>query len=148
MNMDEIKNLLWKASIEFVQQNNTMLGEFTYQDLVDDIHMAARRRHIIKDLQLFSSNLENGYTEAVFMFSPNFLNREHPMVFNGMGETKWKLVLPAAIDRVDSDDAGDPEEIEAEIIDKLAESTVHILHCEFDKTVDSTCLKQALAASN
>jgi hypothetical protein len=100
MDIAEIKKVLWTLSIEFVKDNNTMMGRYTYQDLVGDIYMASRRRHIIGDLQLFEANAIDGYTEAIFMFSPNYLNREDEMLFSGMGDIKWKLLLPDAEDRV------------------------------------------------
>ena len=43
MDIAEIKKVLWTLSIEFVKDNNTMMGRYTYQDLVGDVYMASRR---------------------------------------------------------------------------------------------------------
>jgi len=127
----QIEKVLWFQSIEFVKANNTMIGCYTYQDLVADIRMAAKRRHIIGDIQLFEATEKEGYTEAVFMFSPNYLNREDEMLFCGMGSIKWKLLLLDATDRVGCEPGNeDWKEIQDEIIEKLAASKVEIIHYE------------------
>ena len=137
MDIAEIKKVLWTLSIEFVKDNNTMMGRYTYQDLVGDVYMASRRRHIIGDLQLFEANAIDGYTEAVFMFSPNYLNREVDMLFSGMGEIKWKLLLPDAEDRVSCEVANqDWKEIEEEIIEKIAISKVEIIYYKEERDFD------------
>ena len=123
MEIDEIKKVLWTLSVEFVKENNTMMGRYTYQDLVGDIYMASRRRHIIGDLQLFEANAIDNYTEAVFMFSPKYLNREVEMLSCGMRDIKWKLLLPDAEDRESFKVPNqDWKEIEEEIIEKIASS--------------------------
>ena len=129
MDIEEIKKVLWQVSVEFVKNNNTMLGDYTYSDLISDIYMAARRRHIIGNLQLFVAESVNDNTEATFMFSPAYLNQQPQMLFAGMGEIKWKLVLPAEISREDSTEY-DYEEIESEIVEKLANSKIEITHYE------------------
>jgi hypothetical protein len=129
MNLDEIKEVLWKLSVEFVKDNNTMLGRYTYQDIVIEVFMAARRRNIIGDLQLFDAIEKEETTEAVFMFSPNYLNREDEMLFGGMGEIKWKLILPKAVNRFDIKDADiDWEEVENEILEKISISKIDIIN--------------------
>ena len=146
MDMNELSVILWQASIKFVKANNTMIGNYTYNDLVADIHMAARRRHVIGDLQLFDAIRKEGYTEAVFMFSPNFLNRNANMVFNGMGGTKWILELPDPISRVDCKEEDiDWEEVSDEILEKVAGSKVRIVHCEIDPTLNHKTLSESLA---
>jgi hypothetical protein len=129
MTYDEFKDLLWRSSIAFVKENNTMLGKFTYRDLVDDLHMAARRRHIIGDLQLFRTTSADGYTEALFMFSPDKLNDEEDMVFSGVGDTVWKLVLPNPDDAKPCQ-AKSPshQAIDDEITEKLAASKLEVVH--------------------
>jgi len=129
MDIEEIKKILWQISVEFVKKNNTMLGDYTYSDLISDIYMAARRRHIIGNLQLFVAESVNENTEATFMFSPAYLNRQPQMLFAGMGEIRWKLILPAEISREDSTEY-DYEEIESEIVEKLACSKIEITHYE------------------
>ena len=146
MDIDEIKKVLWTLSIEFVKDNNTMMGRYTYQDLVGDIYRASRRRHIIGDLQLFEANTIDGYTEAVFMFSPNYLNREVDMLFSGMGEIKWKLLLPDAVDRVSCEVANqDWKEIEEEIIEKIAISKVEIIYYKEERDFDLNTLISSIS---
>lgn len=129
MNLDNIKRALWQVSVAFVKNNNTMMGRFTYEDLIDDLCMATRRRHIIGDLQLFEYSSSHDNIDAIFQFSPDYLNREVDMLFAGMGEMKWKLVLSKAINRtgdkvLENDFAG----IEEEIIEKISSSYVEIIH--------------------
>lgn len=146
MDIAEIKKVLWTLSIEFVKDNNTMMGRYTYQDLVDDIYMASRRRHIIGDLQLFEANAIDGYTEAVFMFSPNYLNREDEMLFSGMGDIKWKLLLPDAEDRDSCEVANqDWKEIEEEIAEKLAISKVEIIYYKEERDFDLNTLISSIS---
>ena len=146
MDIAEIKKVLWTLSIEFVKDNNTMIGRYTYQDLVGDIYMASRRRHIIGDLQLFEANAIDGYTEAVFMFSPNYLNREDEMLFYGMGEIKWKLLLPDAIDRISYEVANkDWQEIEEEIIEKIATSKIEIINLNEENDFDLNTLISSIS---
>ena len=129
MDTNEIKKLLRNLSVKFVYENNTVLDRYTYEDLLGEIYMASRRRHIIGDLQLFEANGIEGYTEAVFMFSPNYLNREIEMMSCGMDDLRWKLLLPDAVERenIDCDDY-DWEEIEKEIIEKITNSKVEIIN--------------------
>ena len=146
MDIAEIKKVLWTLSIEFVKDNNTMMGGYTYQDLVEDVYMASRRRHIIGDLQLFEANTIDGYTEAVFMFSPNYLNREVDMLFSGMGEIKWKLLLPDAIDRISYKVANqDWKEIEEEIVEKIAISYVEIIYYKEERDFDLNTLISSIS---
>lgn len=129
MNIDEIKKILWNLSVEYVYESNTMIGEYTYEDLLGEISMASRRRHIIDDLQLFEVNETEDYSEAVFMFSPDYLNRESEMMSCGMDTIKWKLLLPNAINREDINyDDYDWEEIKKEIIEKITNSKVEIIN--------------------
>jgi len=128
MNLSEIEKVLWKLSVEFVKDNITSMYEYTYQDLVGDLYMASKRRHIIGDLQLFEAKAIDGCTEAVFMFSPNYLNREVEMLYCGMGEIKWKLILPDAFDWESFEHLKkDWVKIEEEIIEKIADSKVKII---------------------
>ncbi len=146
MDIAEIKKVLWTLSIEFVKDNNTMMGRYTYQDLVGDVYMASRRRHIIGDLQLFEANAIDDYTEAVFMFSPNYLNREVDMLFSGMGDIKWKLLLPDAIDRVSYEVANDNwKEIEGEIVEKIAISKVEIIYYKEERDFDLNTLISSIS---
>ena len=146
MDIDEIKKVLWTLSIEFVKDNNTMMGRYTYQDLVGDVYMASRRRHIIGDLQLFEANAIDGYTEAEFMFSPNYLNREVDMLFSGMGDIKWKLLLPDAEDRVSFEVANqDWNEIEEEIVEKIAISKVEIIYYKEERDFDLNTLISSIS---
>ena len=146
MDIDEIKKVLWTLSIEFVKDNNTMMERYTYQDLVGDVYMASRRRHIIGDLQLFEANAIDDYTEAVFMFSPNYLNREVDMLFSGMGDIKWKLLLPDAIDRVSYEVANqDWKEIEEEIVEKLSISKVEIIYYKEERDFDLNTLISSIS---
>ena len=129
MNLDNIKRVLWQASVAFVRNNNTMLGSFTYEDLIDDIYFAQRRRNIIGDLQLFEFESNDDSVEAIFQFSPNYLNREEEMLFNGMGEIKWKLVLQKPVIRTGGKVlVNDVQGIEEEIIEKISSSYVEIIH--------------------
>jgi hypothetical protein len=146
MDIAEIKKVLWTLSIEFVKDNNTMMGRYTYQDLVGDVYMASRRRHIIGDLQLFEANAIDDYTEAVFMFSPNYLNREVDMLFSGMGDIKWKLLLPDATDRVSYEVANqDWKEIEEEIVEKIAISKVEIIYYKEERDFDLNTLISSIS---
>ena len=146
MDIAEIKKVLWTLSIEFVKDNNTMMGRYTYQDLVGDVYMASRRRHIIGDLQLFEANAIDDYTEAVFMFSPNYLNREVDMLFSGMGDIKWKLLLPDAIDRVSYEVANQGwKEIEEEIVEKIAISKLEIIHYKEERDFDLNTLISSIS---
>ena len=146
MDIAEIKKVLWTLSIEFVKDNNTMMGRYTYQDLVGDVYMASRRRHIIGDLQLFEANAIDDYTEAVFMFSPNYLNREVDMLFSGMGDIKWKLLLPDAEDRVSFEVANqDWNEIEEEIVEKIAISKVEIIYYKEERDFDLNTLISSIS---
>jgi hypothetical protein len=133
MTNDELKEVLYKISIEFVKNNDTMMGGYTYDSLVSDVYMAAKRRHLIGDLQIFEANFielgNSSWTEAVFQFSPNYLNRETDMLFQGMRDLKWKLILPDAINRLDNKELeNDYKGISEEILDKLAISTVEIIY--------------------
>jgi hypothetical protein len=146
MDIAEIKKVLWTLSIEFVKDNNTMMGRYTYQDLVGDVYMASRRRHIIGDLQLFEANAIDDYTEAVFMFSPNYLNREVDMLFSGMGDIKWKLLLPDAIDRVSYEVSNENwKEIEEEIVEKIAISKVEIIYYKEERDFDLNTLISSIS---
>ena len=137
MIFDDIKSVLWRLSVEFVKDNNTMIGKYTYDDIVSDVFMAARRRNIIGDLQLFDAIETPEFMEAVFMFSPRYLNREDEMLFSGMGEIKWKLLLPKAIDRSEiKEEDQDWKEISNEIIDKISKSKVEIIHFEPKNELD------------
>jgi len=108
--------------------------------------MASRRRHIIGDLQLFEANAIDGYTEAVFMFSPNYLNREDEMLFYGMGEIRWKLLLPDAIDRISYEVANkDWQEIEEEIIEKIATSKIEIINFNEENDFDLNTLISSIS---
>jgi hypothetical protein len=97
MTLEELKEQLYKLSIEFVKDNNSMIGEYTYESLINDLHMSAQRRFIVGNLQLFEANnitIDNKeYIEAVFQFSPYYLNREPEMLYAGMKDLKWKLIL-------------------------------------------------------
>ena len=137
MEKAEIKKVLWSLSIQFVKDNNTMLGTYTYEDLVSDIYKSARRRHIIGNLQLFEANAIDGYTEAVFMFSPRYLNREIGMLYSGMGDIKWKLLLPDAVNRENHGDVKqDWKEIQEEIIEKITNSKIEIIYYKQEKEFD------------
>ena len=110
-----------------------MIGRYTYSNLVDDMYMSAKRRHLIGDLQLFEANFVEldgaSWTEAVFQFSPNYLNREADMLFKGMRDLKWKLILPNAIERVGNEELeNDDKGIGNEILEKLAVSSVEIIY--------------------
>jgi len=133
MTNEELKDVLYKISVEFVKDNNTMIGVYTYDDLVNDMHMAARRRFMIADLQLFDADFieidGKKWTEAIFQFSPNYLNREINMLSKGMRDLKWKLLLPEAIDRVGNEELEyDLKSINEEILEKLAISAVEIIY--------------------
>jgi len=137
MNIEEIKSILWIVSVEFVKKNNTMIGLFTYEDLVDEIYFAAKRRNICGDLQLFEFENKDEYCEAIFQFSPNYLNREPGMLYGGMGKIKWKLRLPKAIQRQEIKELqNNYVGVEEEIIEKLAISTIEIIY--FQKEQDFT----------
>jgi len=144
MKKDEIAKVLWELSIEFVNNNNTMIGKYTYEDLIGELYMAARRRNIIGDLQLFEANAVENYTEAVFQFSPNYLNRETEMMSNGMENIKWKLLLLHPIEREEFIDE-DKEEIQNEIIEKIATSKVEIIHYEEAKEFDLNTLLNSIS---
>ena len=144
MKTDEIAKVLWELSIEFVNNNNTMIGKYTYEDLIGELYMAARRRNIIGDLQLFEANAVENYTEAVFQFSPNYLNRETEMMSNGMENIKWKLLLLHPIEREEFIDE-DKEEIQNEIIEKIATSKVEIIHYEEAKEFDLNTLLNSIS---
>ena len=133
MTNDELKEVLYKISVEFVKNNNTMIGAYAYEDLLAGIYMAASRRFVIHDLQIFEAKYINVddqvWTEAVFQFSPNYLNREVEMLHAGMRDLKWKLILPDAINRVGNEELeNDYKGISEEILDKLAISTVEIIY--------------------
>ena len=135
MNIDELKEVLYKISVVFVRDNDTMIGSFNYGDLLSDLFSASYRRHIIDDLQLFETNLvvidNKEFVEAIFQFSPNYLNREVEMLCAGMRDLKWKLVLPQAIDRVGNKELEDDKTgIAKEIIEKIASGFIEIIYYE------------------
>ena len=139
MDLDNIKRALWQVSVAFVRNNNTMLGSFTYEDLIADICFAQRRRNIIGDLQLFEYVSNDDSVEAIFQFSPNYLNREVDMLFNGMGEIKWKLVLQQPVIRTGEIELqNDVQGIEKEIIEKISNSYVEIIYFkqEYEFTIE------------
>jgi hypothetical protein len=133
MNTEELKEVLYKLSVEFVKDNNTMMGLFTYQGLIDDLYYTASFRGIIENLQLFEANnaIVNGdkHTQAIFQLAPNYLSKEPEFKSAGMRDLKWKLLLPEAIDRVGNEDLfNDWKSINKEILDKLAISSVEIIY--------------------
>jgi len=135
MNIEDIKKALWNVSVEFVKNNNTMIGRYTYQELIDELLLAAKRRNICDDLQLFEFDVNDEFYEATFQFSPNYLNREVSMLYAGMGDIKWKLILPKAIERAGNEKLeNDLKDIRDEIIEKLTISTVEIIY--FQKEQD------------
>ena len=135
MDVKEIEKVLWNLSVEFLKNNNTMLDEFTYEDLISELHMSSKRRHIIGNLQIFEVSTNGNYTEAIFQFSPNYLNREVEMLYFGMGEIKWKLMLPVADS---SSEVKNPEanklDSQEEIIEKIMRSKVQIIN--FDPEIN------------
>ena len=146
MEIAEIKKVLWKLSVEFVKNNNTMLGTYTYEDLVGDIYKSARRRHIIGNLQLFEANTIDGYIEAVFMFSPRYLNREIGMLYSGMGEIKWKLLLPEAVNRDNHKGVNqDLKEIQEEIVEKITSSKIEIIYYKQEKEFDMNTFMSSIS---
>ena len=146
MEIAEIKKVLWKLSVEFVKNNNTVLGTYTYEDLVGDIYKSARRRHIIGNLQLFEANTIDGYIEAVFMFSPRYLNREIRMLYSGMGEIKWKLLLPDAVNRENHGDVKqDWKEIQEEIVEKITSSKIEIIYYKQEKEFDMNTFMSSIS---
>jgi hypothetical protein len=148
MNIDEMKTVLWQLSINFIKSNNTMMGSYTYQDLIDDIYMASLRRHIIGDLQLFEANDVDGYTEAVFMFSPNYLNREDEMLFSGMGDIKWKILLPDSNENTESVDRNQiSSDFEEEIVEKISCSRVEILYFKKERDINLKSFKESFLRS-
>ena len=135
MDIEDLKEVLYRMSIEFVKNNNTMLGAYTYQDLLSDLHMSALRRNIIGNLQLFEAKSKdydgNQFVEAIFQFSPILLNNEVELVYNGMRDLKWKLILPEAIDRIGNKKLEmDSEGIATEIIEQIARGQIEIMHYE------------------
>jgi len=147
MKIEGIKKILWASSIKFVRDNSTMMGSYTYQNLIGDIFMSARRRHIIGDLQLFEALFSDGCNEAVFQFSPNYLNREAEMLFSGMGTIKWKLILPEEVDRVGNQELeSNFEDIQSEIVEKIAASRVEIMHYKEEMEFDADSFISSLAA--
>ena len=112
-----------------------------------DIFKSAKRRHIIGDLQLFEALFSDGYNEAVFQFSPNYLNREAEMLFSGMGTIKWKLILPEEVDRVGNQALeSNFEDIQSEIVEKIAASRVEIMHYKEEMEFDADSFISSLAA--
>lgn len=146
MEMNEIERGLWQLSIGYVKANSTVNGKFNYGSLIDDLYMASRRRNIIGDLQLFEVFKSSGFTEAIFMFSPNYLNREDEMLFSGMGDIKWKVLLPIVSGEPEmDDDIRDPVEIADDIAEKLAHSRVEILHQKLASDFDLDTFKKSLS---
>jgi hypothetical protein len=145
MDIEAIKKELWKVSVEFVKNSNTMIGRYTYEDLVDDLYFAAKRRNICDDLQLFEFETNDKNHQATFQFSPNYLNREVEMLYAGMGTIKWKLILPKAIQRAEGDETqSNFEGIEEEIIEKLAISTIQIIHFQKEQEFEILEFKKSL----
>ena len=126
---EKVEDVLYRLSIEFVRENNSMLGEFTYDDLLSDIHLSALRRNFIGDLQIFSAEYTNYGWEATFQFSPVYLNRRVDMLYAGVGEMKWKIILPDSTIKtgVTNENKADVDE---EILSKSAEGRVEIIHFE------------------
>lgn len=126
---DSVESVLYRLSIGFVKENNSMVGYFSYGDLLNDIYLSSLRRHIIGDLQIFGAELVDNETEAIFQFSPVYLNREVEMLYAGVGELKWKLILPGSSieEGVTQDNL---EEVESEIFDKLSRCRVEIINFE------------------
>lgn len=126
MTLEELKDQLYRISIEFVKENDSMIDAYSYETLINDLYMSAQRRHIIGDLQLFQANkiIINGneYTEAVFQFSPNYLNRETEMLFTGMKDLKWKIILENEYDK--------EADAKAEIVEKLANAYIELIAYE------------------
>jgi hypothetical protein len=147
MKIEGIKKILWMSSVKFVRDNNTMMIPYTYQSLMGDIFKSAKRRHIIGDLQLFEALFSDGCNEAVFQFSPNYLNREAEMLFSGMGTIKWKLILPEEVDRVGNQALeSNFEDIQSEIVEKIAASRVEIMHYKEEMEFDADSFISSLAA--
>ena len=147
MKIEGIKKILWMSSVKFVRDNNTMMIPYTYQSLMGDIFKSAKRRHIIGDLQLFEALFSDGCNEAVFQFSPNYLNRETEMLFSGMGTIKWKLILPEEVDRVGNQELeSNFEDIQSEIVEKIAASRVEIMHYKEEMEFDADSFISSLAA--
>lgn len=141
MTVEELKKALYKISIGFVKNNNTMIGAYTYQTLISDLYLSALRRHIIGDLQLFETNIvkydDYEIIEATFQFSPNYLNREPAMLYAGMRYLKWTLLLNEYIDRTDNELLENDEEgIEEEIIGCITNAQIEIVDCEDIEAID------------
>jgi len=128
--LDEtIEGVLKRLSEEFVVDNNTMLGKFTYEDLLTDIYSSALRRNVIGDLQIFEAEKTEFGTEATFQFSPIYLNRRPDMLYAGIGKIKWKLILPDSELKEDVTEYNESE-VSEEIISKLSESRVEVIYFE------------------
>jgi hypothetical protein len=135
--IDEIKKVLWKLSIEFLR-SNALLSEFTYEDLINELYMSSKRRHIIGDLQLFEVYQNGDFIEATFQFSPNYLNREVYMLYAGMGEIKWKLLLSTATVRVGLKNiTEDTLGIQEEIVHKISNSKIEIISFKSERVFSS-----------
>ncbi len=146
MEMNGFKRVLWELSIEYFKANNTVTCKFNYGSLIEDLYTASRRRNIIGDLQLFEVFKSSGFTEAIFMFSPNYLNRKDEMLFSGMGDIKWKLLLPIVSGEPEvDDDTRDTAEIADDIAEKLAHSSVEILHQKLASDFDLDTFKKSLS---
>ena len=68
------------------------------------------------------------------------------MLFSGMGDIKWKLLLPDAIDRVSYEVANqDWKEIEEEIVEKIAISKVEIIYYKEERDCDLNTLISSIS---